>query len=248
MRRLRAAGAVIVGKTTMPELGLWPFTESVTWGVTRNPWDVERTPGGSSGGSAAAVAAGLVPAALAADGAGSIRIPAACSGPVRAQAAARPRAARAARPRRQPLDLSSAPLTRSVLDTAIVLDVMAGPPGTSFERRRPPRSPGALRIAVSDALPAGVQGRLAPEVRGALERHRGRSCARSATRSWSATSTSARATSPVILGLLFRGIHDFVAEVERPQPAGAPHPRARAARAADLRPRASSGCWRRSGA
>ena len=49
VRRLRAAGAVIVGKTTMPELGLWPFTESVTWGVTRNPWDVERTPGGSSG-------------------------------------------------------------------------------------------------------------------------------------------------------------------------------------------------------
>src|SRR4051794_9614893 len=69
VRRLRAAGAVIVGKTTMPELGLWPFTESITWGVTRNPWDLERTPGGSSGGSAAAVAAGLVPAALAADGA-----------------------------------------------------------------------------------------------------------------------------------------------------------------------------------
>src|SRR3954471_13798933 len=95
VRRLRAAGAVVVGKTTMPELGLWPFTESITWGVTRNPWDARRTPGGSSGGlagarrrpraaaggaSAAAVAAGLVPAALAADGAGSIRIPAACCG------------------------------------------------------------------------------------------------------------------------------------------------------------------------
>ena len=52
VRRLRAAGAIVVGKTTMPELGLWPFTESVTWGVTRNPWDLERTPGGSSGGSA----------------------------------------------------------------------------------------------------------------------------------------------------------------------------------------------------
>ena len=64
----------------MPELGLWPFTESITWGVTRNPWDTDRTPGGSSGGSAAAVAAGLVPAAVAADGAGSIRIPAACTG------------------------------------------------------------------------------------------------------------------------------------------------------------------------
>src|SRR3954468_7912774 len=80
VRRLRAAGAVIVGKTTMPELGLWPFTESITWGVTRNPWDTDRTPGGSSGGSAGAVGAGLVPAAVAADGAGSIRIPAACCG------------------------------------------------------------------------------------------------------------------------------------------------------------------------
>ena len=78
VKRIRAAGAIVVGKTTMPEVGLWPFTESITWGVTRNPWDTDRTPGGSSGGSAAAVAAGIVPAALAADGAGSIRIPAAC--------------------------------------------------------------------------------------------------------------------------------------------------------------------------
>ena len=65
VRRLRAAGAIVIGKTKMPEFGLWPFTESATWGVTRNPWDPERTPGGSSGGSAAAVAAGMVPAALA---------------------------------------------------------------------------------------------------------------------------------------------------------------------------------------
>ncbi|MGZ6692694.1 MAG: amidase family protein [Solirubrobacteraceae bacterium] len=72
LRRLRAAGAIVVGKTTMPELGLWPFTESVTWGATCNPWDLERTPGGSSGGSAAAVAAGMVPTALGADGAGSM--------------------------------------------------------------------------------------------------------------------------------------------------------------------------------
>ena len=72
VRRLRAGGAVVVGKTTMPELGLWPFTESVTWGVTRNPWDLERTPGGSSGGSAAAVAGGMVPASLGGDGGGSI--------------------------------------------------------------------------------------------------------------------------------------------------------------------------------
>ncbi len=80
VKRLKDAGAIVIGKTKMPELGLWPFTESITWGVTRNPWDTDRTPGGSSGGSAAAVAAGLVPAAVAADGAGSIRIPAACCG------------------------------------------------------------------------------------------------------------------------------------------------------------------------
>ena len=70
----------MIGKTKMPALGPWPFTESITWGVTRNPWDLERTPAGSSGGSAAAVAAGLVPAALPVDGAGSIRIPPACCG------------------------------------------------------------------------------------------------------------------------------------------------------------------------
>src|SRR4051812_6265725 len=80
VRRLRTDGAVVVGKTTMPELGLWPFTESVTWGVTRNPWDVERTAGGSSGGSAAAVAAGLVPGAVRAGGAGSIPLPAGWTG------------------------------------------------------------------------------------------------------------------------------------------------------------------------
>ena len=78
VRVLREAGAIPVGKTAMPELGMHPFTESVTWGTTRNPWDLEHTPGGSSGGSAAAVAAGLVPFATAGDGGGSIRIPASC--------------------------------------------------------------------------------------------------------------------------------------------------------------------------
>src|SRR6184192_290708 len=77
VRRLRAAGAVIVGKTNTCELGQWPFTDAAAFGYTRNPWHPDRTPGGSSGGSAAAVAAGLVPAALGSDGAGSVRIPAA---------------------------------------------------------------------------------------------------------------------------------------------------------------------------
>ena len=80
VQRLRAAGAVIIGKTTLPELAICGFTESQRWGITRNPWDTERTPGGSSGGSGAAVAAGLVGAASASDGGGSIRIPAAFCG------------------------------------------------------------------------------------------------------------------------------------------------------------------------
>ena len=77
VRRLRAAGAVIVGKTNTCELGQWPFTSGPAFGHTRNPWSREHTPGGSSGGSAAAVAAGLVAAAIGSDGAGSVRIPAA---------------------------------------------------------------------------------------------------------------------------------------------------------------------------
>jgi amidase len=80
VRRARAAGAIVIGKTHMPELGAVPWTESPTWGVTRNPWDLQRSPGGSSGGSAAAVAAGLVGAALAGDGGGSIRFPSAYCG------------------------------------------------------------------------------------------------------------------------------------------------------------------------
>ncbi|HVR05674.1 MAG TPA: amidase family protein, partial [Solirubrobacteraceae bacterium] len=80
VRRLRAAGAIVIGKTNVPELCAVPWTESATWGVTRNPWTLCHTPGGSSGGSAAAVAAGLVGAALGSDGGGSIRFPAAYCG------------------------------------------------------------------------------------------------------------------------------------------------------------------------
>jgi amidase len=80
VRRLREAGAVVVGKTVMPEFGAWPFTEPRRFGATRNPWVPGHTPGGSSGGSAAAVASGMVSVAIGGDGGGSIRIPSACCG------------------------------------------------------------------------------------------------------------------------------------------------------------------------
>ena len=75
VRRLREAGAVVLGKTNLPELAICGFTETEAWGITRNPWDTDNTPGGSSGGPGAALAAGLCAMASASDGAGSIRIP-----------------------------------------------------------------------------------------------------------------------------------------------------------------------------
>ena len=219
VRRLRAAGAVIVGKTTMPELGLWPFTESITWGITRNPWDPERTPGGSSGGSGAAVAAGMVPAALAADGAGSIRIPAACCGlfGLKPQVGRVPRA---------PHDSDGShwivfgALTRSVLDTALVLDVIAasGPGGAaprSFADAARAR-PGRRRRAASSSFPRGTRGRLSPDVARALEDTA--ALLRSLGHEVVPRDIDFGANdAPVIVGLLFRGMHDFVADVERPE-------------------------------
>lgn len=159
-RRLRAAGAVIVGATNLPELALWPFTESATFGATRNPWDPARTPGGSSGGSAAAVAAGLVSAAHASDGGGSIRIPAACCGlpglkPGRGLVSLAPDT-------EHWYGLSSAGvLTRSVADAVTVLNVLQDDPLELSDPR-------ALRIAWS--LKAPQPTRLHPDVRSAVAR------------------------------------------------------------------------------
>ena len=155
VRRLRAAGAILVGKTHMSELGLWPWTESATWGVTRNPWDPDRTPGGSSGGSAAAVAAGLVGAAHAADGGGSIRIPAAYCGLF----GLKPQHGRVPMAPKHDTWHGLATygfLTRTVADTALLLDVVADsssgglpPAGKGELTEAARRAPGPLRIAES---------------------------------------------------------------------------------------------------
>ena len=174
VRRLRAAGAVVIGKTHLPELAICAFTESATWGPTRNPWDPERTPGGSSGGSAAAVAAGLIGAAEASDGAGSIRIPSACCGLF------------GLKPQRGRISLMPDPehwhglsvigaVTRRVLDSAIFCDATMG--GAAGDASTPPAPhkpfadaartpPGKLRIAIS--LKAPIPTRLDDEVAGAV--------------------------------------------------------------------------------
>src|SRR3954470_20604781 len=213
VRRLRDAGAVIVGKTTMPELGLWPFTESIRWGVTRNPWDLERTPGGSSGGSAAAVAAGMVPAALAADGAGSIRIPAACSG-LFGLKPHRGRVPRAPHDRDGSTWIVFGALTRPVLDSGIVLDVLADRSGEAAFADAARAAPARLRVATSFAFPRGTRGTLAPDMSRALEGTAEllRALGHEVVECDIDFATKDVAT---IVGLLFRGIHDLVSDVDR---------------------------------
>jgi len=163
--RFRRAGLVIAGKTNSPEFGLSPTTESRLYGVTRNPWRLDLAPGGSSGGAAAAVAAGIVPVAHATDGGGSIRIPASACGlfglkPTRARISAGPEGGEG---------LSGLAIqhvvSRSVRDSAAMLDAIAGPlPGDPYAAAPPERpwleevsrSPGRLRIAFARRAPTGV--------------------------------------------------------------------------------------------
>src|SRR4051812_2318304 len=163
VRRLREAGAIVVGLTLLPELAICGFTESATYGVTRNPWDPQRTPGGSSGGSGSAVAAGLVPIASAGDGAGSIRLPAASCGlfglkPSRGRASMAPETEGW-----RGMSVLGC-LSRSVLDTALWLDVISGA-STEAEAPPPPERPfveaakappGKLRIAYSTRAPRAL--------------------------------------------------------------------------------------------
>ena len=156
VRRLRDAGAVVVATSTMPEFGAFPYTESDSTGLTRNPWDTGRSPGGSSGGTAAAVASGMVPAGMGGDGGGSIRIPSACCGlfglkPQRGRVTSAPHA-------HLWFALGTAgPLTRTVLDSALLYDAIrgtlpsdrwhAGETGSFVEAAQ--REPGRLRIGWS---------------------------------------------------------------------------------------------------
>ena len=175
VRRLRAAGAVIVGKTNMPELGILPVTEPRAFGPTRNPWDPSRTPGGSSGGSAAAVAAGMVAIAHGNDGGGSIRIPASCCGLVGLKPS-RGRSSVAPGPT-DPLGIvAEGALTRTVADTALFLDVIAGyetgdpywapDPAVPFLDAAATR-PGRLRVGCTFETPNGVP--VHPDCRSAME-------------------------------------------------------------------------------
>ncbi len=163
VRRLRAAGAVVVGRTVMPELAIWPFTEPEAFAAPRNPWDLDRTPGGSSGGSAVAVAARMAALAVGSDGGGSIRVPAACCGIVGVKPA----------PGRVPLPGGNSehwygltafgPLARNVTDAALLLDVLAD----SHSYRDPVAATSGLRIAISTRHPVlGV--RPSREIRDAL--------------------------------------------------------------------------------
>ena len=164
VRRLRAAGAIVVGKTNTPEFGILPITEPRRFGPTRNPWDLARTPGGSSGGSAAAVAAGMVPLAHGNDGGGSIRIPAACCGLVGLKPS-RGRVSIAPLPEPFALLSVEGALVRTVADAAAALDIQAGygwgdvspiPPPTAPFREAPGREPGRLRIGLTTRSPRGT--------------------------------------------------------------------------------------------
>jgi Asp-tRNA(Asn)/Glu-tRNA(Gln) amidotransferase A subunit family amidase len=134
--RLRAAGAIPIGKTATPEFGAWAYTASPLLGVTRNPWDLSRTPGGSSGGSSAAVSSGMVPFCTASDGGGSIRTPAAFTGLVGL------RATYGRIPTFGDTHLAQNAVvgcvTTTVADTALLLDVMAGPDGRDRTCLPPP--------------------------------------------------------------------------------------------------------------
>lgn len=154
VERLKRAGAVVIGKTNTPEFGYTAFTANRVYGVTRNPWNLERTPGGSSGGSSAAVAAGLVPLATASDGGGSVRIPASFT----SLFGLKPSNGRIPWGPEEMLRVSgcivSGPLTRCVRDAALWLDVTVGPhEGDPFSLPHP----GHSYLEIMEQAPSGLR-------------------------------------------------------------------------------------------
>ncbi len=216
VRRLRQAGAIPVGKTQLPELAIWPFTEPAVFPATRNPWDLDRTPGGSTGGGAAAVATGMAALALGSDGGGSIRIPAACCGITGIKPG----------PGVVPLAggvsqhwhglTAFGPLARCAADAAAMLCVLAGDAlsanalsgsalsgaalfgdtGTGDASQGTLAPPRPLRIAVSARHPA-PGARVAPAVRATLDEAAGLLRAAGHSVTW------ARPPYPASLGLRF---------------------------------------------
>ena len=206
-RRFLEAGLVVFGKTNTPEFGAKGVTEPELWGPSRNPWDVTRTPGGSSGGSGAAVAAGIVPAAGANDGGGSIRIPAACNGLVGLKTS---RGIGPYGPQTGELMfgmVTQGVVSRTVRDSAALFDAIIAPdPSAAYEGAMPPepfaeairRAPGTLRVGFSVVVRHQRPSRPRGGRRGGAARRRcspssgtrsRRSPRRTTTRPWPATSS-----------------------------------------------------------
>ena len=225
VRRLRAAGAIVIGKTKMPELGLWPFTESITWGVTRNPWDLDRTPGGSVAGRRPRWRPGWSrrrSRSMAPGRSGSRRRAAGCLGSNRSATGCR----------RRPHFADGVQwvvfgaVTRSVLDTGVMLDVLSTQsPGFAQAARA---RPGRLRVGVVRGFPVGAPGRLSDEVSGALNRAANLLGALGHTVAEQKIDMGPQDTA-VILGLMFRFIRELVQTWSAPNgssgaPARSPEP------------------------
>ena len=241
--KLSAAGAVLIGKTNLPELGIYGFTESDAWGITRNPWDTTRTPAGSSGGSGAAVAAGLIGAAAGSDGAGSIRFPAAnCH--LFGLKSQRGRISLAPAGEHWTGLVVTGCLSRRVIDSALWMDVAQGAAQTDLNPPPAPErpyvqaaraDPGKLRIAWSTKAPRGVAPPIVTDsVKGAIESMAGtlRALGHRVGHSDPKWGQLGNGAAPRFL----QGIADEVAEVPNP---GRLEPRTHAfARLADRIPRA----------
>jgi amidase len=217
VRLLRAAGAIVIGKTAVPEMMIWPFTETLTFGATRNPWNPDFAPGGSSGGSGAATAAGLAAMAVGSDGMGSIRIPSTWNGLF------------GIKPQRDRVPLAphdgawcglsvNGPLARTVEDAALFLDVtstLPTPDGGFVAAAASP--PGRLRIALSTKVPPPLVARVGRAQRaavaeaGTLLRDLGHDVVERDP------DVPASAVSGHALPRYFRGVYDDVAALPHPE-------------------------------